>query len=51
MTYKFRLETKQEETRMLEMTIGTLQRENIAKENQVNDSSLLYDSLLIIYDS
>ena len=27
---------KQEETRMLEMTIGTLERENVARQNQTD---------------
>ena len=31
---------KQEETRMLEMTIGTLERENVARQNQTNSFDL-----------
>ena len=31
---------KQEETRMLEMTIGTLERENVARQNQTDTFDL-----------
>ena len=35
-----KLAHKQEETRMLEMTIGTLERENVARQNQTDTFDL-----------